>query len=141
MKELIKEIQFNSGLNEETELIIDPEKLKKVAENLDSLKNLKVSPLTKIRLKRAIEDGDLEKIMKMSEKALKEQLVNTFDNRTFLEKVRDFFTDGWDDTVKAFRSNNYQDLVDIPLVQVSLAIGGIALAIKLITVFRNKGKK
>ena len=141
MKELIKEIQFNSGLNEETELIVDPEKLKKVAENLDSLNNLKVPPLTKIRLKRAIEDGDLEKIMKMSEKALKEQLVNTFDNRTFLEKVRDFFTDGWDDTVKAFRSNNYQDLVDIPLVQVSLAIGGIALAIKLITVFRNKGKK
>ena len=55
--------------------------------------------------------------------------------------VKNFFAGGWKGITDAFKTGNYGALLNIPLVQVGLAVGGTALAFKIIKAIRNKAGK
>lgn len=52
--------------------------------------------------------------------------------------IKGFFTGGWKGITAAFKSGNYASLLQIPLVQVGLAVGGTALAFKILKGIKNK---
>jgi hypothetical protein len=52
--------------------------------------------------------------------------------------IKKFFKGGWEGITKAFKTGNYSSLLQIPLVQIGLTIGGTALAFKIIKSIRNK---
>ncbi len=64
---------------------------------------------------------------------------------SFLGKVwssiKGFFKNGWEGITKAFQSGNYASLLQIPLVQVGLAVGGTAMAFRIIKAIRGKAAK
>ena len=55
--------------------------------------------------------------------------------------VKSFFAGGWKGITDAFKTGNYGALLHIPLVQVGLAVGGTALAFKIIKAIRNRAGK
>ncbi len=130
-----EEIMYNSDVLEEA----NERLFKIIADKAKSLENVNVSPLTKVKFKNAIESGDYERIEKITKRAIKEQISNSFeDNRSFVEKLKDLFSGGWENAMESLKTNNYDELAFNPLVQIVVAIGGAGLIYKFIKAIRKK---